>query len=229
MWALIAAVVAFLALEEISWGQRMLGLSTPEALSRVNIQGELNLHNIESLNYPVWQRGLGWALLTWTLISAAALLVRQWLKVDPMVSGLPILPLRLLAGCLVVVFLFLTSPVVKSDEFGELALALLGLIWAADLYPHFSTRPERASERLLRNRFTPFVAAVALMSAITLMFPENSSFGFWLNYAAAHKFPEAGLMEQSHEIFDYILAHPVHITDETLANYYWRFPDQMDQ
>jgi hypothetical protein len=32
--------------EEISWGQRILGFQTPEPVAGVNVQGELNLHNL---------------------------------------------------------------------------------------------------------------------------------------------------------------------------------------
>lgn len=32
--------------EEISWGQRQLGIETPEALARINVQNETNFHNI---------------------------------------------------------------------------------------------------------------------------------------------------------------------------------------
>jgi len=48
LWAVIAAVAALVALEEISWGQRIFGLRTPELLLEVNRQKELNLHNIGS-------------------------------------------------------------------------------------------------------------------------------------------------------------------------------------
>ena len=51
--ALLFRVSAFLffvlAMEEISWGQRLLLIQTPEALSSVNVQKELNLHNIEGV------------------------------------------------------------------------------------------------------------------------------------------------------------------------------------
>lgn len=36
----------FLAGEEISWGQRLFGWGTPEALTRANAQSETNLHNL---------------------------------------------------------------------------------------------------------------------------------------------------------------------------------------
>ncbi len=32
--------------EEISWGQRIFGFETPEAIERTNLQGEFNLHNL---------------------------------------------------------------------------------------------------------------------------------------------------------------------------------------
>ena len=46
-WALLMFV--FMG-EEISWGQRILGIATPEALREVNLQDETNIHNIEVLN-----------------------------------------------------------------------------------------------------------------------------------------------------------------------------------
>ena len=47
---LLVAVGAFVvAGEEVSWGQRILGLETPEALKDINHQGEANIHNILSL------------------------------------------------------------------------------------------------------------------------------------------------------------------------------------
>lgn len=47
--ALLAlAVLLFAAAgEEISWGQRLLGISTPESLGSVSTQNETNLHNID--------------------------------------------------------------------------------------------------------------------------------------------------------------------------------------
>ncbi|MEH0153478.1 hypothetical protein V6R21_04990 [Limibacter armeniacum] len=40
-------VFIFGAGEEISWGQRIFGLNTPENLKAINTQAELNLHNIK--------------------------------------------------------------------------------------------------------------------------------------------------------------------------------------
>lgn len=49
-WAAFLIVGSLLFLwaagEEISWGQRLLGLETPPVLAELNEQGELNLHNV---------------------------------------------------------------------------------------------------------------------------------------------------------------------------------------
>ena len=43
------AIVFFVAFgEEISWGQRILGIETPESLEGINDQGETNLHNLST-------------------------------------------------------------------------------------------------------------------------------------------------------------------------------------
>jgi hypothetical protein len=50
VYLLIAGGVFFVAGEEISWGQRILGLHTPEDLAAVNSQREISIHNIYSLH-----------------------------------------------------------------------------------------------------------------------------------------------------------------------------------
>ncbi len=40
------AFTIFVAGEEISWGQRILKIQTPETLKQINLQNEVNLHNI---------------------------------------------------------------------------------------------------------------------------------------------------------------------------------------
>lgn len=45
MHGFLVFLFLFMAGEEISWGQRILGFRTPEALAAVNVQNEANLHN----------------------------------------------------------------------------------------------------------------------------------------------------------------------------------------
>jgi hypothetical protein len=46
VWIAFALAMVVIVGEEISWGQRLLGLETPEVLEEINRQEELNLHNI---------------------------------------------------------------------------------------------------------------------------------------------------------------------------------------
>jgi hypothetical protein len=57
LWLILFAIgTLVLALEELSWGQRLLGISLPQEIKEVNFQGELNLHNsklLQSVNGDV--------------------------------------------------------------------------------------------------------------------------------------------------------------------------------
>lgn len=47
----LAAAFFFAAGEEISWGQRIFNIETPETLSEINVQDEITIHNI---NFGGW-------------------------------------------------------------------------------------------------------------------------------------------------------------------------------
>jgi hypothetical protein len=58
-WVIIVYVVAALAfflvaMEEVSWGQRLLGIEAPSILRKANSQGEFNLHNVPTLTRPTY-------------------------------------------------------------------------------------------------------------------------------------------------------------------------------
>lgn len=88
-----------------------------------------------------------------------ALSARWQFNVDPMAIRLPFFPMRLVPFGLIVVWLILDAPMVKRGEFCEFVISLFALTWAADLYAHFSTRPPRYWEGLMRCRITVLVAA----------------------------------------------------------------------
>jgi len=59
IWFLGYALLFFLVFaEEISWGQRIFGIETPDALYQVNVQREMNIHNIMKLHNYMWLLGL---------------------------------------------------------------------------------------------------------------------------------------------------------------------------
>ena len=52
LYAVAAMALFFVAGEEISWGQRILNLRTPDALEAINTQQEITVHNIQGMHQP---------------------------------------------------------------------------------------------------------------------------------------------------------------------------------
>lgn len=63
LYLLAGLALLFIVGEEISWGQRIFGWSTPEGMVAVNRQDETNLHNVYGI-----EAALNWALI---LVTAA--------------------------------------------------------------------------------------------------------------------------------------------------------------
>lgn len=75
LYLIFALGVFFILGEEISWGQRLFGWGTPEALEEINRQAETNLHNI----YGV-QTVFSWGMFVVGLYGTLAplLCLRRW-------------------------------------------------------------------------------------------------------------------------------------------------------
>ena len=96
----IGIVFLFFGLEEISWGQRLFGWSTPAVLERINDQGELNVHNLSNrLLTPLYR----WGTLAFTLMTTAGWLWLSRFRETPLRFLIPHLAS---AGLLALIFLF---------------------------------------------------------------------------------------------------------------------------
>jgi hypothetical protein len=134
-WYLLLALAGFfVGMEEISWGQRILGLETPEVLARINLQNETTLHNIDWLNpnTVTTYRTLGvlCILLGFLVPLAAARTTRIACLVKRLGVPLPNLylsPLFLATG-----YFLGWATLVDAWELGELFLGLSIVAMAAD-------------------------------------------------------------------------------------------------
>ena len=64
-FSLLAGALFYVVMEEISWGQRILGFETPELMIQHNIQHEANLHNLLTGPVDTWiKRALEYFLAT---------------------------------------------------------------------------------------------------------------------------------------------------------------------
>ncbi len=130
-----AAVLALTALgslvlagEEISWGQRVIGLSTPEELAEINHQAEMNVHNInvgvpsEAL-FKLFAFGMGaaGAAAAWFTRRPLGALhrTRWWLIAPPLLAVPGFLGMALYRMTILVLPL---HPVVRAQEWVEVGL-----------------------------------------------------------------------------------------------------------
>ena len=122
--ATLAVLLVLGALEEISWGQRMLGVATPELFQQYSDQGEINLHGVAQRLLAVRTKDvaalamiaygvvLPWLLRTGRLQPGA--LVRQ-LVVPPAFLALPFV---------IGVLFMIDMPTGREEEIGEFLLSL---------------------------------------------------------------------------------------------------------
>ena len=80
LFFLVGIGLFFIAGDEISWGQRLIGLTTPEKLEAANVQGEITFHNLSSINalVPIGYILIGFLGTTlWLLIPFLSKIIPQ--------------------------------------------------------------------------------------------------------------------------------------------------------
>ena len=173
-FAVLALACFYVTMEEISWGQRLFGWSSPEFFKTRNIQGETNLHNF--LVGPVRTTakslveyllagalllyGVVYPLLLWRKNAAA-----QWLDG----RGLAPLPLSL-SPCFAVAAFLELGPFMFNEA--EVAEVLLGFAMAAMALRYAAAARDRdsAAPALL---LATVVAAGSLAAVATVGFTTS--------------------------------------------------------
>ena len=74
VYALMCLAIVFVAGEEISWGQRMFGVETPEWFKENNRQDETTIHNLKEL-FPVVTQLYNIVPVTLAILSAASAII----------------------------------------------------------------------------------------------------------------------------------------------------------
>jgi hypothetical protein len=132
-YLLMGCIVFFiLAMEEISWGQRIFHVETPAILTQVNYQDELNLHNIfNPIIHNVYSAVsllLGLAFISLKPLKAYLTRFSWWNEIAPFFPSDDFALFGL-------VFLFLSCEVaVYGGELTEEIFSVLAAAYAADLF-----------------------------------------------------------------------------------------------
>lgn len=161
--------------EEISWGQRILHVTTPQYLQKVNLQHEINLHNLMIFNGNGNKHSVkGWLItvvfsanglysLVWSFYGFVLPLLARlsgWVKKQTAQVGLPVFPLRL--GLLFVlnfgIFkLFSALSFSERDntplvELKETLIALLYAVGSLQVLATYRQKLAAAKQPLTRSR-----------------------------------------------------------------------------
>ncbi len=144
LWYWGYAVLFFLiAGEEISWGQRIFEVATPEGLNRVNVQGELNLHNLDGVHQNIRAVACGVLLGICFVVPILDRFGARSVSVSFKRLGMPVFPLWAsgivtLALLLMVVPRLLGQVYFDLDEVGELYLSAAFFAFAVHVAPRSS-------------------------------------------------------------------------------------------
>lgn len=196
-------VMVAVGMEEISWGQRIFGFHTPEALSQMNVQSELTLHNVLT---PVLLRVASIAVVSgWAVVSLAVWLRPRWAeRFDGW--GLPRCNLAAALALAVAWAILVIQPTVKSAEIAELFLGMTVLLWAV---PRAAGRWFGPDPRQLKALgLAAASVGLTVVLAMGLEIKRPGWLGRSMNFMAETDYPNAGMPNQALVLFEYMESRP---------------------
>lgn len=176
-FALLAAASFYVFMEEISWGQRLIGFETPDYFHRESYQDEANIHNLLTGPVEVWTKTLltyliacglaGYGILYPLLLKTA---FKPALKLDEWGIAPP--PLALIPAFLAAAVLEIEPFSFNEAEVAELLVAM-ALAFTA-LHYYLQTNAAQRSQSVA-PRLGVVVAVTALVAITTQSLLANPS------------------------------------------------------
>lgn len=219
IWGVIGIVTLLLAAEEISWGQRIIDVRTPDILSLHNKQGEITLHNLvafDSVNRRLHIIA-SYLILAYLVLSIAVLALMPRLEEKLASIGLRLIQIKLIPVFLLAPYFFISYPAAKADEIGEFFLGIAVLMWAVDLFLASAKRINISSFRSVLV-MAGMLLVVSVLSAM-LTYRHSSELTMRLNHMASVDYPSFRMYEQALSLYTYIYEHPRYLTKETRVNH----------
>lgn len=172
-FAVLAAASFYVFMEEISWGQRLIGFETPGYFHRKSYQDEANIHNLLTGPVDVWTKTLLTYLISCGLVGYGIvfpLALKTGFK-----PALKLIEWRLPAPPLALMPAFLAAAALEPEPFGfneaEVAelLVAMAMAYTALHYYLLARGPAKASATLPRLGVFFAVASLVVMTTQSLL------------------------------------------------------------
>lgn len=220
IWALIGTISLIIAAEEISWGQRIFYIDTPDFLSDNNIQKEVTLHNLVIFDSVHEKLHIG---ISYLILMYLALSFIVYTKMPGVVErftrlGLPLVKVKLMPVFLLAPFFLVVHPTARADEIGEFFLGIAVLVWAVDLF--ISTENKWfGNSRSVMVVIGALILAVFLSGVLSYWQSPEERRSYMLNKLASHHYFNKKMYKQSEMIYTFIYNNPQYLANRTRINH----------
>lgn len=135
---ILALVFFIVGMEEISWGQRIFGWSTPKIFGILNYQGETNLHNLFSpIQNPVFAFVfflLGWIMFNLDLVEDILSRTKLFHQIPPFLPSSEFIIFGVIFYFIGTLFAYDYLVSIRSDEIAEEILSIFFLAYSIELF-----------------------------------------------------------------------------------------------
>ena len=216
-YILLCLGLFFVAMEEISWGQRLLGIRTPQMIAQYNAQSELSLHNASF--FPA-EHLLFYAILIWAVIVPEISRRFERLGVFLKTVGIPLVSREIYPYFILGFFLKKFNIVIRNAELGEFITGLAFLIFSVGAYSRIGKSAEET--KLAKKRLVGWAIMIvlAVTTLIVLVGPrEIYALRRLLHKSAITEYPRYGMHAQAKKIFEHLVQHEELKNNDTLFQY----------
>lgn len=215
---LLFAVASFvLGMEEISWGQRLFDISTPQTLKELNYKGELTIHNLalSGQYYPY----LAPLIIAYSVAFPLLAKLSSRFKNFCVQLSVPLVAPRCVAFFLLPAYFldFLDTrliPIPRGHELVEVTLGIAMAIHAVD-YVTVQLADSRARSGEKISTAAGVLIIIGLLTAPLTIFGEQRTFKKNINDFAFNAYPQHRMYDQAIRVFDYLREHPELAADAT--------------
>lgn len=208
-YILLAFTLFTIGMEEISWGQRLLRIETPEVVANLSDQSEINVHNIIERKLNI-ETIFNYLVLIWISFFTLAFQLSSYVRSLALQWGVPRVSFTALPYFIISMLVYFLRPYINSVEVEEMLLSFAFVSFASDIF--FQIRDSAQHSRrayvirtLLFNIIIIFMALFFGFVAQTRYYKFQLQFNGQMHEFASVFYPRKGLYHQAGQIFDYIL------------------------